>query len=204
MGRPSNAQLAERKLLQEAMQGSAENALNDQMNQEGQQAAANSMNQGNAAVQNTGLAMPMPKPKTQPKITYAPVSESAPYETIWNKHRFRANIPTAVRDVVGGNTAAQMIESAKTNPDFMVEGFPRAIPRALDPETPEQYKTYAVGWIRHSINSVELMRRWKNERDLREECGVGTDDEEYLHSILNPRHSLLKESEKLQAAAVND
>jgi hypothetical protein len=141
---------------------------------------------------------------TQPKITYAPVSESAPYETIWNKHRFRANIPVVVRDVVGGNTAAQMIESAKGNIDFMVEGFPRAAPRPIDPETPEQYKTYAVGWIRHSNNSVELMRRWKNERDLREECGVGTDDEEYLHSILNPRHSLLKESEKLQAAAVND
>jgi hypothetical protein len=213
MGRPSNAQLAERKLLQEAMKDDPDlpqsNAVAMQgghtilTSQQSYHNVLNNMDQG-SSVQTTGLAMPMPKPKTQPKITYAPVSESAPYETIWNKHRFRANIPTAVRDVVGGNTAAQMIESAKGNIDFMVEGFPRAAPRPVDPETPEQYKTYAVGWIRHSINSVELMRRWKNERDLREECGVGTDDEEYLHSILNPRHSLLKESEKLQAAAVND
>jgi len=177
MGRPTNAQRAER-LAQQELQG-----------QEMDTEVAN---------------IPSPKPRTHPKITYAPVSESAPYETIWNKHRFRANIPVAVRDIVGGNTAAQMIESAKHNPDFMVEGFPRADARPIDPETPEQYKIYAVGWIRLAVNAAEMKRRWNSEKDLREDCGVGIDDEEYLASIFNPRLTLLKESEKLQTAAVND
>lgn len=195
MGRPTNAQIAERKLLAEAMEGPAENALNEaKINIP----LVNSINAENAA------ATPRIKSSFQPKITYSPVSESAPYETIWNKHRFRANVPVVVRDVSGGNTAAQMIESAKLNTDFMVDGFPRAQARPIDPETPEQYKTYAVGWIRHSVSSTEMTRRWRNEKDLREDCGVGTDDEEYLASIFQPRLSLLKESEKLQAAAVND
>ena len=188
MGRPTNAQRAERLAQQAAQvpnQGAAENALNE-------------------AKINIPLVSTIRAEKSQPKITYAPVSESAPYETIWNKHRFRANIPVAVRDIVGGNTAAQMIESAKHNPDFMVEGFPRADARPIDPETPEQYKIYAVGWIRLAVNAAEMKRRWNSEKDLREDCGVGADDEEYLASIFNPRLSLLKESEKLQTAAVND
>lgn len=169
MGRPSNAQLAERRLMEET--------LGDE---------------------------PEVKVRSGPKITYAPVSESAPYETIWNKHRFKANIPVVVHDVSGGNTAAQMIESAKGNPDFMVEGFPRAVARSLDPETPEQYRSYAVGWIRITNSSAELRRRWNGEKDLRDECGVGIDDEEYLASIYNPRLATLKDAEKLAVAAVND
>jgi hypothetical protein len=188
MGRPTNAQRAERTLLNEVMQGPAENALTG-------------TDGGNAAQPEPSMQQ---KPKSLPRITYSPTSESAPYETLWNKHRFRANVPVAVRDVVNGNTALQMIESAKTNPDFEVEGFKKAQPRAIDPETPEQYKSYAVSWIRRAVSAAELKKRWRNEKDLREECGVGTDDEEYLATIYQPRLSFLIEQEKLQTAAVND
>jgi hypothetical protein len=145
-----------------------------------------------------------PAPARLPKVTYCPEGDGAPHETIWNRHRFRANIPISVRDVPQGLTAAQMIEVAKNNPHFSVEGFPKAKSVGAIPDSPERYRSYAVGWIRIANSSDEMNKRWKDEAELREECGVGSDDVEYLQTIFQPRQAILKESEKLSAAAVND
>lgn len=139
-----------------------------------------------------------------PKITYTPQGDGAPYETIWNRHRFRANVPVAVKDVPTGLSGAEMVAMAKTNPHFAVEGFEPAKIVNATPDTPERYRSYAVGWIRMANSSDEMLKRWKNEAELREECGTGPDDVEYLQTIFNPRLAILKDSEKLALSAVND
>lgn len=144
------------------------------------------------------------KSKRHPKITYTPQGEGAPHETIWNRHRFRANIPVTVQDVPTGLSAAQMVAMAITNPHFAVEGFEPAKTVSAVPDTPERYRSYAVGWIRIANVSSDMLKRWKDEAELREECGVGSDDVEYLQTIFNPRLAILKDSEKLALAAVND
>jgi hypothetical protein len=143
-------------------------------------------------------------PGRLPTITYSPEGEGAPYETIWNKHRFRANVPVNVRDVPGQYSGAQMVEIARKNPHFVVAGFDKAIAVSGIPDSPERYRSYAVGWIRMANSSDAMLKRWKNEKELREDCGAGPDDEEYLQTIFNPRLAILKESEKLAGAAVND
>lgn len=143
------------------------------------------------------------KSKRLPKITYSPEGD-APIETMWNRHRFRANIPITVKDVQNGLTAAEMVAIARNNPHFSVEGFEKAKSVSPIPDSPERYRAYAVGWIRISNSSDEMLRRWKAEAELREECGVGSDDVEYLQTIFTPRLSLLKDTEKLAASAVND
>jgi hypothetical protein len=143
-------------------------------------------------------------PGRLPTITYVPDGEGAPYETIWNKHRFRANIPVHVKDVPGQYSGAEMVEMAKGNPHFAVAGFAKAVAISAIPDSPERYKSYAVGWIRMANSSVEMLKRWKDEKELREDCGSGPDDAEYLQTIFNPRLAILKESEKLAGSAVND
>lgn len=139
-----------------------------------------------------------------PKITYVPINPGDPSDTLWNRHRFRANVPTAVQDVKGGLTADEMIELAKGNPHFIVDGFEQAEGTPAIPETPEQYKQYAVGWIRTSNISVEMMRKWRSEDDLRVQCGVGDDDLDYIQTIYKARLSVLKEAEALAQTAVNE
>lgn len=139
-----------------------------------------------------------------PSITYIPIHPGDPHETLWNKHRFRSNIPVTPKDVKEGLSAAQMIEAAKGNPWFQVAGYDKAEAIPETPESPEQYRGYAVAWIRLANSAKELSARWRNEAELREECGCGDDDNDYLLTIYNPRYAMLKESEALQRAAVND
>lgn len=159
MGRPSNAQLAERALSQ----------IGD-----------------------------------LPMVTYTPLNPGDPNETLWNRNRFRANVPTMVRDNPQGWSAAQMVEMAKTNPHFIVEGFEQAKGTPTVPETPEQYKMHAIGWIRLAHSSAEMSAKWRSEEELRVECGVGDDDIEYIQSIYKPRLAILKDAEKLAQSAVNE
>jgi hypothetical protein len=159
MGRPSNAQLAERALAETA---------------------------------------------SLPKITYIPIHPGDPADTLWNRHRFRANVPVQVQSVVGGLTAEQMVEAARGNPWFAVEGEEQAKTTPTVPETPEQYRMHAVAWIRTAVESKEMARRWRSEDDLRVQCGCGDDDVEYIQTIYKSRFAVMKESEALAQSAVNE
>lgn len=139
-----------------------------------------------------------------PSITYIPQNDGDPSNTLWNRHRFRANVPVIVKDVKGGLTALEMVDLAKGNPHFAVEGFEQARGTPSVPETPEQYRSYAIGWIRISTSSREMASRWRSEDDLRIQCGCGDDDLEYIQSIYRPRLAILKESEALAQSAVNE
>ena len=152
----------------------------------------------------TEAAIAEKAPKKIPTITYIPVHDGDPHSVLWNRHRFHANKPAKIQDVKGGLTAAEMVEAAKGNPWFKVEGHERAKAIPVTPETPEQYRSYAIGWIRISNSSREMTARWREEEDLRTICGCGEDDIEYIQTIYKGRFAILKEQEALQQSAVNE
>jgi hypothetical protein len=152
---------------------------------------------------NAEIAARADREKT-PSITYTPIHPGDPADTLWNRHRFRANIPVAPQDVKGGLSAIEMVELAKSNPWFAVEGEEQARATPIVPETPEQYRSYAVAWIRLSTSTKEMSSRWRSEDDMRVQCGVGDDDIEYIQGIYRPRLAILKEQEALQLSAVNE
>lgn len=144
------------------------------------------------------------KADKQPTITYTPIHDGDPHSTLWNRHRFHANKPVDVADIKNGLTAAEMIELAKGNPWFKVEGFDQAKAKPSVPDTSEQYRGYAVGWIRVSHSTKEMARRWRDEEDLRIQCGCGEDDVEYIQTIYKARYGILREQEALAQSAVNE
>jgi len=67
-----------------------------------------------------------PKPESKAegktvKITYRPIEAGDPHEAVWDGLTFQANVPKPV-----AASRKDMIESAKGNPWFEVEGHPRA------------------------------------------------------------------------------
>lgn len=134
-----------------------------------------------AARANQGAA-----PKVEPvNITYLP-REGDPAKTEWNGHVFHANVPVPVRH-------PGMIEQAKGNPWFRVEGEAKgSVASSGEPETAEDYRAYAVLWLKDVRSYAEMVRRWDAEQPMREACGVGTDDYDYLESVFGPKRAELK------------
>lgn len=137
-------------------------------------------------------------------ITYTPLHSGDPSDTLWNRHRFRANVPTKVRDVPQGLTALQMVEAARGNPWFAVEGEEQAKATPIVPETPEQYRSFAIGWIRTATNSKEMAARWRQEDDLRVQCGVSDSELIDIQAVYKNRSDIMKQSEALAQSAVNE
>lgn len=139
-----------------------------------------------------------------PMITYTPLNPGDPADTLWNRHRFRANVPTKVRDVAQGLTAKEMVDLARGNPWFAVEGEEQAKAAPVIPETPEQYRSYAIGWIRTSTNSREMAARWRSEEDLRIQCGVSDSELADIQNVYKNRSDIMKQQEALAQSAVNE
>lgn len=145
------------------------------------------------------------EPTKQPgevMVTYVPQKDD-PVETVWNSHRFVANVARPVKD-------PQMISQAKSNPWFEVEGHEKSVDEShgAPPKDSDGYRRYAVDWFkatdwygmkddqsRPHPNSLEFEERWESEEKLREACGVGSDDLEYLNKLLTPRLAELKKAE---------
>jgi hypothetical protein len=154
----------------------------------------------NAALAERALA----EQASLPKITYIPIHPGDPADTLWNRHRFRANVPVQVRDVPQGLTAVQMVEAARGNPWFAVEGEEQARAIPITPETPEQYRSYAIGWIRTAVTVREIESRWRNEEDLRVQCGVSDSEMADILGVKKNRLDIMKQAEALAQSAVND
>lgn len=143
-------------------------------------------------------AKPNPAPVPAAKggavmITYIPGRED-PVSVVWNKLTFEANKPREVSD-------ERIIAKAKNNSWFRVEGEKRAA-KGFDPgtDTPtnsSQYRAFAITWFKLVNTSADLAKRWSDEEALRAECGVGTDDLEYIARYYDPR---LEELKKIEAA----
>src|SRR6266403_3554321 len=128
-----------------------------------------------------------------PAITYTPIHPGDPADTLWNRHRFRANVPVVPQDVKGGLSAKEMVEAAKGNPWFAVEGEEQAKATPIVPETPEQYRSYAIGWIRTATTTREMAARWRAEEDLRVICGVSADEMIDIQGVYKNRSDIMKQ-----------
>jgi hypothetical protein len=125
-------------------------------------------------------------------ITYRP-QPGDPVVTTWNGHTFHANKPTEVKHT-------GMIAQARTNAWFDVEGdFHRETtgPQADNavPSDSEGYRRYAIEWFRAAQSAAGMKSRWDAEESLRQSCGVGTDDLEYLDKLYGPRYAELLKAE---------
>lgn len=124
------------------------------------------------------------------QITYVPGPEDAA-STKWHGYTFHANVPKTV-------THAGLIEQAKGNKFFRVGAFDPAkdavkiAEQGPAPRTPEQYRSHAVEWFKTAKSVEELDNTWIAEEKLREKCGVGTDDLDYLLHLFQPRRAELR------------
>lgn len=131
-----------------------------------------------------------PAPSTSQQVTYVPGPEDPP-TTKWAGYTFNANVPKTV-------TNADLIERAKGNRFFRVGAFDPSkdsvtVQPTTLPTTPEQYRSYAAEWLKTVKTVDDLDTRWVEEEKLREKCGVGTDDLDFLMALFQPkRHELRK------------
>lgn len=129
------------------------------------------------------------------KITYTPLDEGDPSITLCHGVRFKANLPV----LVSPETHGTLIELAKKNPWYEVEGHPKA-QRGTGkrvPKTSEEYRFYATQWFRQARSPAEFVARWKAEQGLRDSVGFGEDDQVWLDSIADPiLHELEKASKE--------
>lgn len=149
------------------------------------------------------------------KVTYVPREPTDPAMMIWNGVKFPANIPVELdpnnrahgypvpmpKHSVDPSTGeprtkhietwVSMVDLAKTNPSFQVEGeVPAAVRKPGRPRTPrtsEDYRAHAQMWITSSEDPDEMVERWGDEEPLREKCGVGDDDVSYLRPLFDSR-----------------
>lgn len=154
------------------------------------------------------------------KVTYVPQDPSDPSVNTWNGIKFQANVPveldlknrahgymvptrkTIVDPVTGRemfeykDAWVSMIEIAKNNPSFHVEGEAPAAARKTGrpriPRTSDDYRSHAQAWIAAATDYEELEERWTGETDLRERCGCGDDDLSYLRPFFEAKHHELK------------
>jgi hypothetical protein len=89
-----------------------------------------------------------------------------------------------------------VIDLARGNPGFMVDGVraERRFGSQRLPTDADQYRGYALGWIRESNTLRQLEQRWAGEENLREKCGCEQKDENYLRPFLDARRDQLKEA----------
>lgn len=125
-------------------------------------------------------------------ITYRPdPGDNA--TTVWNGHTFEANKPKRINHT-------GMIAQARTNRFFEVEGqMPTSAtgPQSENavPTDSDGYRRYAIEWFRTVRSSAGMKARWNAEESLRQSCGVGSDDLEYLDKLYSPRMAELEKAE---------
>ena len=90
---------------------------------------------------------------------------------------------------------AHFEEWVLATPDFIADRIP---------QTPEQYRSYAIGWIRTSVTSKEIAARWREEEDLRVQCGVSDAELIDIEAVKSNRYKIIKEQEALAQSAVNE
>lgn len=155
-----------------------------------------------------------PPGKTTAEITY--VDEEGPSKTTCWGIDFRLNVPVQVpmsktvesllrKETFGpeGELRSRgvpgrisVVELARGNSGFMVDGVrvERKLGSQRLPTDADQYRGYAMTWIRQSNTLRQLDQRWDGEANLREKCGLEPKDENYIMPFLEQRRDQLKEA----------
>lgn len=137
------------------------------------------------------------------EVTYVPGHGDRPV-TKWNGIEFRANVAVRIprnkcvmapvkqeSQLPDGSIVTRaierripMVELARGNPVFMVNGVKPKKREGLDVRLPvdaNSYRSYAIRWIAGCNLADEMIDRWNGEQKLRDRCGVDAQD---LHHIL--------------------
>jgi len=154
--------------------------------------------------------------KMTAEVTYHP-DDGDPIKTEWAGIKFVGNIPVSVpltktimapirkqfQNTADGTLQSRstehpmsIVELARNNPKFSVNGerAERKEPLQRLPTDADQYRGYALRWIRESTTLAQLNERWRGEVELRERCGCEDKDENYLMPFLNARRDQVKEA----------
>ncbi|MDI1265596.1 MAG: hypothetical protein PS018_20305 [bacterium] len=134
-------------------------------------------------------------------ITYLP-GQSDPATVTWCGHTFRANLPKEITGRDGGSEREQLnydlIERARDNPHFKVEGAkPKRSTRDL-PQSADEYRAYIAAWLQdpNLQHADRLIARFAQDRELQAACEVGTSDWSMIGALFMPKlHELAKADE---------
>jgi hypothetical protein len=124
------------------------------------------------------------------QVTYLPGPEDPP-QVAFGGHVFNANLPKRV------DMPRSWLEMVRGNKFFKVGAFDptRDAVKAqeqTEPRTADEYKAHAVAWFKKVQSLQEFDALWRDEEELRQRCGVGAEDLDYLGSLSRPRRGELK------------
>jgi hypothetical protein len=123
-------------------------------------------------------ARPAPAKEDGTAITFCP-EEGGSSSTTWRGIVFKAHIPVMIKDQT-------MIDAAKGNRFFSVGDEIVRTPNAA-PKTRDEYRNHVVAWLKEVLTTDDLAHRWARDRNLRTSCEVGSDDLNYLGTLIDPK-----------------
>jgi len=149
------------------------------------------------------------------KVVWHP-EEGDPAKMTMNGIEFKANVPVMIPaskmisyperkehyladgtlQSRGVEVKKPMVEILRTNPCFSVDGVrtEREAGKARVPQDADQYRGYALRWIRESTSLEQIVQRWDGEEELRDRCGCAPKDISYLTPFLEARKEQVKEA----------
>ena len=156
-----------------------------------------------------------PRTKERAMVAYIP-GDGDPNKVVWNGVEFRANVAIELPSTKTVRVSVRkeyqtpegdlrsrsvdqfipMIELAKGNPSFSVDGVQsaRRMGSARLPVDNDQYRGYALAWIRDATSLSQLTQRWDAEESLRDRCGCDTKDIQWLRPFLEARREEVREA----------
>ncbi|MCS3725503.1 hypothetical protein [Bradyrhizobium betae] len=140
-------------------------------------------------------------------ITYVP-GQHDPSHVKWCGHTFQANVAKEIKGDPDGTSSeklnAQLIESARNNPHFVVGEGAKATRASRDkmPKDAKGYRAYFVNWLKEETFETpeDLIGRFARDRELQAKCDVGPDDFAQIGELFDPRlHELAKACDLAEA-----
>jgi hypothetical protein len=123
------------------------------------------------------------------RITYI-AGQGDPASVKWRGIEFPANAAVSVVD-------EELVNLARGNPFFRVGDEPAAQNANAVPTTHMEYRGYVANWLNSVRTTEALILKWSSDRDLRERCDVGSDDFEYLGTLIEPKAASLARQDGL-------
>jgi len=117
-------------------------------------------------------------------VTYLP-GDDGPPQVKFAGHTFRGHVPQRV------DMLTSWFEMVRGNKTFVVGEFDPAqigaavVPRA--PKTDRQYRAHVAEWLKRAPSVRDIIRLWVRDTSLRHQCEVGSDDYDFLGSLIEPR-----------------
>lgn len=151
-------------------------------------------------------------------VTYVPLQEGDPIKTTWNGLLFHANKPVpipldasftgpaCIKDKKTRNRRQideheyNMVDLAKQNPFFRVEGFDikqvhaEVLSRFDLPKTSAAYRSWVLTWLQTMTDADDLDSRWAAEEQIRDQCLYDHEDERFLMPMVEARRNFLRGS----------